>query len=116
MILLVRPAANVAKAGRRSRSRMLRSGAVTLLACLSVGIVGAHAQDGTWTPGTSDWNTAANWTPSKTCLDVYAGGSLAALGGVCAKVARDWLQIREGNLVLLMPIAIMLELDRYRPS
>lgn len=31
---------------------------------LLVGIVAAHAQDGTWTPGSSDWNTASNWTPS----------------------------------------------------
>jgi len=37
---------------------------VALLAGLCLGAIDAHAQNATWDPGTtSDWNTAANWTP-----------------------------------------------------
>jgi fibronectin-binding autotransporter adhesin len=43
----------------------LRNSVRMLLAGLLFGIVtAAQAQDGIWTPGSSDWNTAANWTPS----------------------------------------------------
>ncbi len=47
-------------------SRMLRNGVLILLAGVCLGTVTAYAQDATWllTPGSSDWNTDANWTPA----------------------------------------------------
>jgi autotransporter-associated beta strand protein len=57
-ILLTIPIATLVEVIHHYRSR------TSMLLGLGLGIVTAHAQDGTWTPGSSDWNTAANWTPS----------------------------------------------------
>ena len=46
-------------------ARMLRTGVLVRLIAVCLGTVAVLAQDATWstTPGSSNWNTAANWVP-----------------------------------------------------
>ena len=56
----------LAQASRSYLSRMLRKGVFVLLVGVWLGIVAARAQNASWlfSPGSSDWNTAANWAPA----------------------------------------------------
>ena len=62
--LIMAPIITLAQARGSYLSRMLRHVVLVLL----VGTVTAHPQDASWhlTPGSSDWNTDANWTPAVT--------------------------------------------------
>ena len=66
IFVMAMPIVTVAQASRSYISRMLRDGVSMLLVGAWLGTVAAHAQDATWsaTPGSSDWNTAANWVPA----------------------------------------------------
>jgi autotransporter-associated beta strand protein len=55
--------------GRRLRSAM-RHSLATLLATTALGVVAAHAVDGTWTGASStEWTDGTNWSPTPTVPD-----------------------------------------------
>jgi fibronectin-binding autotransporter adhesin len=60
------PAMCGAKRTRVSRIRVAARWLFGSLAALSLGVTAAHAQNATWsaTPGSADWDTAGNWTPT----------------------------------------------------
>lgn len=51
---------------------VVRHSLATLLATTALGVVAAHAVDGTWTGGSSDWTDPANWSSSPSVPDVTA--------------------------------------------
>ncbi len=63
--------------GYRLRS-VVRHSLATLLATTALGIVAAHAVDGTWIGGTSEWTDGANWGPTPTVPDGTATFSTSA--------------------------------------
>src|SRR5271157_894805 len=66
MIIMVISIVTLAQASPSYILRMLRKGVFVLLAHLCLGIVAARAQNASWlfSPGSSDWNAAANWAPA----------------------------------------------------
>ena len=49
---------------------VVRHSLATLLATTALGVVAAHAVDGTWVGGTSnDWTDGTNWTSTPTVPD-----------------------------------------------
>lgn len=48
---------------------VLRHALATLLATTALGVVAAHAVDGTWTGGSSDWTDPANWSSDPSVPD-----------------------------------------------
>ncbi|MBW5438368.1 autotransporter outer membrane beta-barrel domain-containing protein [Bradyrhizobium canariense] len=48
---------------------VVRHSLATLLATTALGVVAAHAVDGTWAGGTSDWTNGANWSTSPVVPD-----------------------------------------------
>ncbi|MBR0953419.1 autotransporter domain-containing protein [Bradyrhizobium canariense] len=57
---------------------VVRHSVATLLATTALGIVTAHAVDGTWVGGTSEWTDGANWTSTPTVPDGIATFSTSA--------------------------------------
>src|SRR5689334_8547282 len=51
---------------------VVRQSLATLLATTALGVVAAHAVDGTWTGGSSDWMDPANWSSSPSVPDETA--------------------------------------------
>ncbi|GMO77750.1 autotransporter outer membrane beta-barrel domain-containing protein [Bradyrhizobium ottawaense] len=51
---------------------VLRHSLATLLATTALGIVAAHAVDGTWTGGSSDWTDPTNWSSNLSVPDETA--------------------------------------------
>lgn len=51
---------------------VVRHSLATLLATTALGVVAAHAVDGTWTGGSSDWTDPANWSSSPSVPDETA--------------------------------------------
>lgn len=49
-----------------------RASLATLLATTALGVVAAHAVDGTWTVGSSDWTDPANWSSNPSVPDATA--------------------------------------------
>src|SRR5271166_5932627 len=66
MIIMVISIVTLAQASPSYILRMLRNGVFVLLAHLCLGIVAARAQNASWlfSPGSRDWNAAANWAPA----------------------------------------------------
>jgi autotransporter-associated beta strand protein len=66
MIIMAMPIVTLAQASRSYISRMLRNGVLVLLVGVCLGTVAAHAQDATWllSPGSGNFDSAANWSPS----------------------------------------------------
>jgi hypothetical protein len=60
------PIVTLAQASCSYMSRMLRNGMLALFVNACLGTVAAHAQSATWllSPGSGNWNTAANWVPA----------------------------------------------------
>jgi outer membrane autotransporter protein len=56
----------IRRACQRFTSRLLRTGLLLQLVAIWAGALDAHAQDATWlfNPGSSDFDTASNWSPS----------------------------------------------------
>ena len=48
---------------------VVRRSLATLLATTALGVVAAHAVDGTWTGGSSDWTDPTNWTSNPSVPD-----------------------------------------------
>ncbi|GMO16565.1 autotransporter outer membrane beta-barrel domain-containing protein [Bradyrhizobium ottawaense] len=48
---------------------VLRHSLATLLATTALGVVAAHAVDGTWTGGSTDWTDPTNWTSNPSVPD-----------------------------------------------
>jgi autotransporter-associated beta strand protein len=61
----------------RMRS-VFRHALATLLATTALGVVAAHAVDGNWIGGTSEWTDGANWGPTPTVPDGTATFSTSA--------------------------------------
>src|SRR5581483_7663508 len=43
---------------------VIKHSLATLLATTALGVVAAHATDGTWVGATTDWTDATNWSPA----------------------------------------------------
>jgi outer membrane autotransporter protein len=66
MIIMAISIVTLAKTNCSYISQMLRDGGLVLLINVCLGIVVADAQNASWllSPGSSDWNTNANWAPA----------------------------------------------------
>jgi autotransporter-associated beta strand protein len=51
---------------------VVRGSLATLLATTALGVVAAHAVDGTWTAGSSDWTDPTNWSSNPSVPDATA--------------------------------------------